>query len=238
MNASARARWPLLAGAILGFTFLLGMAWVNFEARMFYPADMFTPGRKRSRLRSLRCPLVVARDETAVIRFTLSNPLPRPIRRIARITVAHKHVLLVDQERIIIDLGPHEKQTIQRAIPPSQGVYGGWMLLVSVYVARTPPLDPSLNDCGTLVLPIQGVPGWVIVLLWNGLALGLMLWGWRRIDPDTRGFATLLVGMYLVGLIALVLFRGWVVAASVAALALFAMLLQGLQRLEGGNSIT
>ncbi|NPA07217.1 MAG: hypothetical protein GXO54_07460 [Chloroflexi bacterium] len=231
-----QARGLFIFGALLGLGFLMIIAWVNFEARMFYPADLFTPGRKRIRLRSLRCPLVVARDETAKVQFTVTNPLNRPIRRIVRFSVAHRHVLLVDQERIILDLGPRETRRVVRDIAPDKGVYGGWMLLVSVYVARTPPLDPALNDCGTLVMPVRGIPGWVLVALWNGLAIGLMAVGWWKAGPQDRGFRTAVALQYSAGLLALLLFHGWVVAAIVSGLALFGLLLQGLQRLEGTST--
>ncbi len=233
-----RARGLFIIGALLGLGFLMLIAWVHFEARMFYPADFFTPGRKRSRLRSLRCPLVIARDETATVHFAVTNPLDRPIRRIVRFSVAHRHVLLVDQERIILDLGPRETRRVARHITPDRGVYGGWMLLVSVYVARTPPLDPELNDCGTLVAPVRGIPGWVLVLLWNGLAIGLMAVGWWQAGPTDRGFRTAIALQYGAGLLAVLVFHGWVVAALLSGLALFGLILQGLQRLEGDSAST
>ncbi len=239
MRGRPARRWApvaFYAGLLLGMLLLGGIAWANFEARMFYPSDMFTPGSKRERLRSLRCPLVVSQDETARLHLTVTNPLDRPVRRFVRITVALGHVLLVDQHKIWLDMGPRETKEVTWEIPASQGVFGGWFLMTSVYLGATGRLLPSLNDCGIWVWPVRGVPGaWALSLAF-GLAFGLMAAGlYAGRLHDASGTARVVFGLYLSAWVAQVVFRGWVVSAALLALLAIILLMALLQRLEYSN---
>ena len=231
--------WATVAfavGLVLGLFLLAGIAWANFEARLFYPSDFFTPGSKRERLRGLQCPLVVAQDETAQLRLRLRNPLDRPLRRFVRITVALRHVLLVDQDKVWLDFAPHETKTVTWDIPASEGVYGGWFLMTSVYAGATGDLAPGLNDCGIWVWPVRHIPGaWALSAAF-GLAFGLMAaglfpGGLSAVSGATRG----LFAAYLVAWLAQVALRAWVFSAAVLALLALGLLMGLLQHLGGDD---
>ncbi len=239
LRGRARRRWAAWAfygGLVLGMVLLGGIAWANFEARMFYPSDMFTPGSKRERLRSLHCPLVVAQDEEAQLRLRVTNPLDRPVRRFVRITVALRHLLLVDQQKIWLDLGPHETQEVTWQIPASQGVYGGWFLMTSVYLGATGELLPSINDCGIWVWPIRGLPGaWALSLAF-GLAFGLMAAGlYPGGLSHASGTARVLFGLYLIAWVAQVVFRAWVLSGTLLAMLTIILIMWALQQVESPN---
>jgi len=233
-RAPARwASWVFYLGLVLGIGLLGGIVWANFEARMFYPSDMFTPGSKRERLRSLYCPPVVAQDETARLRLKVRNPLDRPVRRFVRITVALRHLLLVDQQKIWLDLGPHETQEVTWEIPASQGVYGGWFLMTSVYLGATGELLPSINDCGIWVWPIRGISGAWALSLASGLVFGLMAAGlYAGGLGAVSGTARILFGLYLVAWIAQIALRAWVLSGALLAILSIILLMWALQQIE------
>jgi len=236
-RAASWAPWAFYLGLLLGMTLLAGIAWAHFEARMFYPWDTLTPGKTHERLRSLRCPLVVGQDEVAQIRLTIANPLDRPLRRFVRVTVALGHVLLVDQQQTWLNMAPHEKRALSWEIPASEGVYGGRILMTSVYSFYTSPggeIVAGGNDCGIWVWPIRGISGaWALALV-SGLVFGLMAAGLypgrlARVSGVTRG----LFGLYLAGWVAEMGFEGWLVGGLVSALLGMILLMWALQQLEG-----
>ncbi len=227
--------WPVFVLAlVLGLLLLGGVVWANLEARLFYPTDLFTPGSARERLRGLRCPLVVAQDERAHLFLRVTNPLDMPVRRFIRITVALRHVLLVDQDKIWLDFAPHETRTISWEIPATEGVYGGRFLLTSVYMGATGRLVPALNDCGVWVWPLQGVSGawaWALAsgLVFGLLATGLYMGGLARSSALARG----LFGLYLLAWLAEGALRAWVVTGGLLALIAATLVARGFQWLEG-----
>jgi len=231
------APWVFYLGLILGLILLGGLAWANFEARMFYPWDKFTPGKTRERLRSLQCPLVVGQDEVAQVRLTITNPLDRPLRQFVRVTVALGHMLLVDQQQTWLELAPHEKHEMTWEIPASEGVYGGRILMTSVYSFYMAPggeIVSGINDCGIWVWPIRGIPGaWALSLV-SGLVFGLMAVGlYVGGLIHASGPVRVLFGLYLLAWILQIGFRGWLPTGLLIVLMVIILLMWGLQRLEG-----
>lgn len=220
-------------GFAAGLFLLGGIAWANLEASMFGSGDV------GDNLSSLRCSLLVTPSEMARARVSLRNPLDRPITRFVRWRIAQRHILLVDEERDVVDLAPGEKKTVGRSLSPSSGVYGGRVLMVSAYVGGVYPLPALEGGCGVWVLHVPWLTGEFILILLNLLALagmGLGLWLVRRNPSGPEGVSggafALLLFLYVAGMGAVLLFRWWAIGSAAALLMALLMGLWLLYRLD------
>ena len=220
-------------GFLIGLWLLGGIVWANLEAGLLASGDV------GENLSSLRCSLVVTPNEMARARVTLENPLDRPIDRFVRWRIAQRHVLLVDQFRDTASLQPGEKQTLERDVSPSSGVYGGRFLMVGVYVGSTYPLPAMEGSCGVWVIPVTWLDGMQILVFGNlaallGMALGLLL---VRRNPSGPGgvsggaFATMLV-IYVIGMGATLALRWWAIGGAAVLLMILLMVLWLLYRID------
>lgn len=220
-------------GFLIGLWLLGGIVWANLEAGLLASGDV------GENLSSLRCSLVVTPNEMARARVTLENPLDRPIDRFVRWRIAQRHVLLVDQFRDTASLQPGEKQTLERDVSPSSGVYGGRFLMVGVYVGSTYPLPAMEGSCGVWVIPVTRLDGMQILVFGNlaallGMALGLLL---VRRNPSGPGgvsggaFATMLV-IYVIGMGATLALRWWAIGGAAVLLMILLMVLWLLYRID------
>jgi hypothetical protein len=220
-------------GFLAGLWLLAGIAWANLEASLFGSGDV------GENLTSLRCSLLVTPDEMARAQVTLENPLDRPIERFVRWRIAQKHVLLSDEYRDTVSLQPGDKQTIERDVSPSSGVYGGRFLMVSVYVGSTYPLPALEGSCGVWVISIPWLSGMQLLILGNliallGMGLGLLLVRRNPSGPEgiSGGAVASLLLIYIIGMGATIAFRWWAIGGGAALLMVLLMVLWLLYRLD------
>ena len=210
------------AGILLGMFFAVLLTWADFEANLFdRPTDL-----KASRLGSLRCPIMLNREETGMVKATFSNPTEYPARRTIDANISHGFVILMREERTRIDLEPGEKRILQWPISPEDAAWGRF-ILVHVETLRSGSLPARSGSCGVLVanLPFgSGTQITVFIIVVNLLLMvvGAVLWrrGTEAQRKDLRtidylalalgpltllALITSMLGIWLVSLILLVL---------------------------------
>ena len=232
---NTQRRWGAILffiGFVAGVWLMGGIAWAGLEASLF---DTGTVGENLS---SLRCPLVITPDESAIVRVTLDNPLDRPITRLVRWRVAQRHILLVEQEREGVEFQPGERKTLTRELSPEAGVYGGRFLMSSVYVGSAYPLPALEGSCGTWVVHIPYLDGIHILILGSliavlGMGAGFAI-RYRTRDPEkeSEGALAAILTFFIVGMLAVWLFGWWVVAGLGVLLMLLTLALWLFQRID------
>jgi hypothetical protein len=181
-----RLGYPLfLAGALAGLLFTLLATWADFEATNFdvsLTADAPLP--------SLRCPVLLAPQETGTIRASFDNPMERQLTRRVRILISRKlSSELQEGEYIAIPLSPGETQTLAWEVG-SENLVWGRMILARVWQNGNFPLPSRSSSCGVLVADVFGLPGaWATALAMFGspilMVAGVLLWE-RSYLPDLK----------------------------------------------------
>ena len=210
------------AGVLLGMFFAALLTWANFEANLFdRPTDL-----KASRLASLRCPILLNKQETGTVTATFRNPTDHAARRTIDTNISHGFVILMREERTRIDLEPGEKRTLQWMISPEDAAWGRF-ILVHVETTRSGSLPARSGSCGVLVANLPLGTGTQITIFIVVTSLLLMVIGtvlWRRgteaqrkdlrtvdylalaLGPFTLlALITSMLGIWLISLILLVL---------------------------------
>ena len=210
------------AGVLLGMLFAALLTWADFEASLFdRPTDS-----KASRLGSLRCPILLNKQETGTIRATFSNPTEYAARRTVDTNISHGFVILMREERTRFDLEPGEKRTLEWSISPEDAAWGRF-ILAHIETLRSGSLPSRSGSCGVLVANLPFGTGIQITTLIVVVSLLLMVIGtvlWRRgteaqrknlrtvdylalaLGPFTLlALITGLLGIWLISLILLVL---------------------------------
>ena len=210
------------AGVLLGMFFAALLTWANFEANLFdRPTDL-----KASRLASLRCPILLNKQETGTVTATFRNPTDHAARRTIDTNISHGFVILMREERTRIDLEPGEKRTLQWTISPEDAAWGRF-ILVHVETTRSGSLPARSGSCGVLVANLPLGTGTQITIFIVMTSLLLMVIGtvlWRRgteaqrkdlrtvdylalaLGPFTLlALITSMLGIWLISLILLVL---------------------------------
>ncbi|MBN2390664.1 MAG: hypothetical protein JXR84_08075 [Anaerolineae bacterium] len=210
------------AGVLLGMLFAALLTWADFEANLFdRPTDL-----KASGLGSLRCPVLLNRQETGTVTATFSNPTDYAARRTIDASISHGFIILMREERTRIDLEPGEKRTLEWPISPEDAAWGRF-ILVHVETLRSGSLPARSGSCGVLVANLPFGTGtqitiFIVVASLLLMVIGAILWrrgakaqrkGLRTVDylalalgPFTLlTLITSIIGIWLVSLVLLVL---------------------------------
>jgi hypothetical protein len=221
MKNRTKSRTPLriVSGLLFTAGLLVAMA-VTFIT--FWPdmeASLFDSSRQAEEsLPSLRCPLIVSSNETAMIRVTFENPVDRDVRFLLRTNIAQGGLTLMRREEGVVELTPNEERELTFEADPDDAAFGR-LVLARVYAFRNPPLPSRTGSCGVLVLDL---PSWLngtrLILLALGASFVLLAAGsalWLRdalpLSTNDRSLARaggVLLGVTLGGLV-LSLFGFW-----------------------------
>ena len=191
-------------GMVLGVAFFGSAVWADIEAFLFdsaLGADASLP--------SLRCPVLITRDEIGEVSATFSNPLDRPVRSRVYIRVTDGFITLMREETTFLRLEPGETQRLAWPITSSDAAWG-YFILARVYFQRSYPLPSRTATCGVLTLNAPFLTGaqlvWLTVVFTLGsLGLGFYLWykaympleGRRLQEAYGRAF---MMGLVVVGM--------------------------------------
>ena len=225
-------------GFVLGFVIFAGMVWADFEAAMFD-----TSIRGEGRLRTLRCPVLIAEDETGTVSAAFHNPLDRPVNFFVRTHISQGFVTLMREERELLPVAPGETERLEWTVTADDAAYGA-VVLVRVLLAGNYPLPARDASCGILAL---GVPllggraaltlGVVASLLCMAAGGGLWLAGNR---PLSEGFRTelargmgALAASVLLGLF--VGFVGWWLLGALVVIATLLAIVEVLRHVMQGG---
>lgn len=228
----ARGRWSEYALPLVYFLGM-GVAWVvltllllvQVETRVF--SNQFP--RERS-WTSVRCfPIATWGDTTVTVRAVLRNPLERKLSRYVITLVPAGSILLVQRSAERIVLAPGERLELRYAVPVENRVYGR-MLMWAGQVQRSYPMPMEAGSCGILVLPIPGLPGWLVGLGLLLLVLVLVVVDLERGAAGVRkGIDLMMAGAYLVDFF----FNWWAVAAALWLFMGIALVWAAIKRTSG-----
>ncbi len=222
-------------GVLLGLALFASAVWGDLEAFLF-DSSMGADAR----LTSLRCPVILGKTETGVVRATVSNPLDRPSDRRIRTHISEGYITLMREIKTQLSIDPGDRQQAEWGVTADDAVYGR-LILVRVYLFARYPLPSRSGSCGILVLDLFNLPGNLIFalamaasLLSMGIGLGLWTAGNQPLGGRIRnatsamvvlavivlaGMLAMLLAWWQVGLILLVI----AILLSGAVLAYFAL---------------
>lgn len=212
-------RWAGLALFGIGFALLFVL---NLNLLITgQEADLFDSGRSgEAPLTSLRCPHVMARNETVTITATFDNPTDNPLVQIVRLHVAEGNMLNIEERYVRLDLPPGVSHTIPWLVKAENPIYGR-LVLLRAHALLNNAYPYRQASCGIFVLPFGGLRGEVVLWVWSGLgllsmALGLGIWVWQRLqklEGRPRRTAGLMLALGLLSLVIwlLALTNGWLV---------------------------
>lgn len=208
------------AGILSGLTLIALATWADQEASLFELTSAYDKN-----LPTLRCPLMIARDEDSSIAVTLKNPSTYPVSPLTTAHITSGHVLLINEFKEIPSIPPGDKTSYTWHIVPADAAYKT-LVLARVFVERSYPLPSRTGSCGVYVLPFAGIPGkaiaTILVLLsLVGMTLGLIFWRGRRALSSREssffsgllalavitvaGLGSILTGSWMLGLASVIL---------------------------------
>src|SRR5512137_297695 len=195
-------RWSLIlftAGIVCGMILIALATWADQEASLFELTSAYD-----TNLPTLRCPIMIARDEDSSISVTLKNPSTYPVSPLTTAHVTSGYVLLINEFNETPSIPPGGKISFAWPITPADAAYKT-LVLARVFVERSYPNPSRTGSCGVYVLPFGGIPGQAVVVLLLVLCLagvGLGLFFWRGKGVLSSRQSSLFAGMLaLAGLI-------------------------------------
>ncbi len=158
-------------GALIGFVFIGYASWADFEASLFDPAQ-----RSDGTLWSIHCPVIIAPNETGMIRATISNPTDKKTTRRVRAHVSAGYVTYMDEYSETLELAPGESHKLEWPLNAENAVWDRFVL-VRVILFSSYPLPARTGTCGVEVVNLFGLPGGFITALACITSLLLMIGG-------------------------------------------------------------
>jgi hypothetical protein len=186
-NRTARTLGVILYA--LGVLLILGLGamatWGDLEASLFDTAI-----QAEKSLSSLRCPVLITRDEVGKISARFENTGTHPVNRAIRAHISQGYVTLIREESLQLPLQPGESQRWTFGITADDAAYGSSLILARVSTLRQAPMPSQSRACGIVVLGIPWISGAWVTGIW--LALGLLglvggTWLWARASGPLVG---------------------------------------------------
>jgi hypothetical protein len=139
-----------LTGLLLGLGLSGWFSWGGLEGVLFVSqtADMS--------LKTLRCPWMLAANETGVVTASFNNPTPEEIRPTIRAEISRAKG--TRQASLILPIAPGEEKELQWTVDSKDTVFGG-LILVSLYESRYADFPSHQGSCGILVSRLPGLTG-------------------------------------------------------------------------------
>jgi hypothetical protein len=216
-------RWSLIifaVGIISGLILISLATWADQEASLFELTSAYDKN-----LPSLRCPLMIGRDEESSISVTVKNPSTYQVNPLTTAHITSGYILLINEFRETPSLPPGGEETFSWPIKPADAAYNT-LVLARVFVERSYPLPSRTGSCGVLVLPFGGIPGkavstFLLLISLAGMTLGLVFWRGRRVlsaresgffsgllalaGLTIAGFVSVALSVWLIGLACVIL---------------------------------
>lgn len=190
----------VLAGVLLGLVLSAYVTWAESEAGLLnsYSAD---------RTLKLRCPLMLAHNETGIISATISNRINEDITPTVSAQISHGGATRrIDQ---IVTLKPHGSQKLEWKVDSTDVVYK-YLILVDVLQLRYRDNPSMLGSCGILLFSLFGLNGsatFGLMLAVSLVALSVGAIVWARAHPifNNYSFNLARAGMVLIAFTTLAL---------------------------------
>jgi hypothetical protein len=159
------------AGVLLGLALSGWSLWGEVEATLL----VFRTGE---RVISLRCPLMLASNETGRVSAYFDNPTREEINPTIQAVIGRLGQSRT--ESTVLPLAPGEIKQLQWTVGPRDTVFGG-LVLINVNESSQRNFSSHQGSCGIPVSSLPGLPGMrVFALLFGtslvGMTLGASLW--------------------------------------------------------------
>ena len=230
-NSRRRLGVALYALGILLIIALAATAVVgDMEASLFDAAI-----RPEETLRSMRCPVLITRDQVGRVSARFENTGQRPVARAIRVHISQGFVTLFREEDVKLPLQPGERQRLAWEVTADDAAFGSSLILTRISTLRQAPMPSQSNACGIFVVDLPWIGGTLATAAWLTLGLlGIGAGGWlwlRASRPLTArrrsaGNAMLAVAITTLAALAAGLAGFWVF--GVALLAILVLLLIAL----------
>lgn len=211
-------------GLVLGLFIAGTSVMADIEAE-FYGFDNLSNGR----FSTLRCPVVLNRNETGTVRMTLTNSLDRPINPNIRTDISTP--ALVESSRVKPSLEPGQSQTLEWQVDKDNIDLGNF-IFVKIYISPEYPLPLREATCGIFVFNLPFLKGsqWLglgVIVSIVSLGIGLTL---LKQSSDVlvkrsreRMYALIVLAIALVGTMICGLLGWWVVGGILLVVCILIM---------------
>lgn len=160
----------ILLTIALAATAVLG----DMEASLFDAAI-----RPEETLRSMRCPVLITRDEVGQVTARFENTGQRPVERAIRVHISQGFVTLFREEDVKLPLQPGERQRQAWQVTADDAAFGSSLILARISTLRQAPMPSQSNACGIFVVDLPWVSGGLVTAAWLALGLvGIGVGGW------------------------------------------------------------
>lgn len=214
-----------VVGIALGLALAVAGVWADAEA-VFYGFGHIGD----ESLRTLRCPVLMTRTETAQVWATVRNPFEQPIEFRVRADFSSPGELR--SERQMVALAPGEKKRLEWTVSEAERDLGFFVFAkVGTYPAYTMPFREQ--TCGIVMLGLPGMTGGqvqalVLVGFVVGVLGGIILWqrANRPLHDLTLQMSMAMRALAMVVLAAILVMQlgAWPIAALLIVLALVIVL--------------
>lgn len=167
----------ILIGILIGLALTASVTWAYSEADLYvsFNAD---------RSLALKCPLMLAPNESGVVSANIRNLLNDSITPTVSATISHAgQPRQIDQ---VITLPTQDSEILQWTVNSSDVIYDR-LILVSITQLRYRDNPSMLGTCGILLFGLLGLNGLGTLLLIVVLSLAAMITGaylWRQAHPQ------------------------------------------------------
>lgn len=222
------------SGVLLSLALGLLAIWGDLEASLFDPSE-----QAQERLTSLRCPVLITRQEVGQVWASFKNTGQRPVERAVRAHISRGLVTFFREESVKLPLQPGESRRWSWEVTAADAAFGGTLILVRVSTLRQTPLPSQSNTCGIVVVDAPVGKGSALVGLWLAAGVTALLagaWIWhasglqrsgRRRDIAT---AMAVVGAITLGIVAMGLTGHWLAGMLLTVLLILVLIALFTQR--------
>ncbi len=170
-------------GVVTGMVLFVFMNWAAFEAYFFFGYS--APSEKA--LSTLRCPLLLIRNEPGAASFHITNTTDRDLELLIRTEISNLGAARMERTTYPIAAG----ETLRISLPFNEDdVVFGNLLLVRVYIYGAYTLPSRSSTCGTIIMNVHGLSGNVLFALMLATSLAGMAAGWWLWIAGNRPFKT------------------------------------------------
>jgi len=191
-------------GIVLGGFAIFIASWGGMESIFFNRS----PNSSRV-LTSLRCPMLISKQEVAHISATVANPSKFKVNPLVTANISAGYFTVSTETETRVMLEPRQKASFSWEATVENAAYNGRLIFVHVNVGGSYPLEPSNGTCGIVVMDLGSIRG--DTLLSVIAVLGMLLtaggwWSWYKAHPVERSdrLRGLTNGLRALGIILLV----------------------------------
>ena len=161
----------ILAGVVLALTLSASITWGESEAVLYTSLNA-------DRNLKLKCPLMLAPNETGTITAKIKNLLNEEITPTVSAQISHAGIPNTTDQ--VVALKPNDSKTLAWSVDSSDVIYK-YLILVNILQLHYRDNPSMLGSCGILIFSLFGLSGLasfslVMIVSLTAMLLGTILW--------------------------------------------------------------